>query len=308
MYNRRVQRRQSRKRSCRRNRAMYGGGAGLSYSFAGSVDPNNPGLGNAARVVPVSSCGDAAAPGRISDTGTAGGVPGFGGRQYGGSNSGIVDPIDSLMKMAGQTGGGPGSGGRQYGGSNSGVVDPVDSLMKMAGQTGGGRQYGGSSSGVADPIDSLMKMAGQTGGGYSMNPVGGPAPFMDRTYSGCGEGAFATRNPLNEAVPSTITAPPALKGGRRRRSRKCWSGGRRSLSRRRSMRGGMAPVDGMVYEAPPSGYTFAPSNSSGGSAGTLADGKAPFAVAVPYTAQPSASSACLKTGGRRRRNSRKHRR
>ena len=246
MYNRRVQRRQSRKRNCRRNRGMYGGGAGLSYSFAGSVDPNNPGLGNAARVVPVSSCGDATAPGRISDTGTAGGVPGFGGRQYGGSSSGSVDPIDALMKMA-----------------------------------------------------------GQTGGGYSMNPIGGSNPFMDRTYSGCGEGAFATRNPLNEAVPSTITAPPALKGGRRR-SRKCWSGGRRCWSRR--MRGGMAPVDGMVYEAGRSGYTLVPSNSSGGNAGTLADGKVPFTIAVPYTAQPSVSSACLKTGGRRRRNSRKQRR
>jgi len=225
---------------------MYGGGAGLSYSFAGSVDPTNPGLGNAARVVPVSSCGDATSTGRLSDTGTVGGVPGFGGRQYGGSSSGVVDPIDSLMKLA-----------------------------------------------------------GQTGGGYTMNPVGGPAPFMERAYSGCGEGAFAVRNTLNEAAPSTITAPPALKGGRRRRTRKCWTGGRRCWSRR--MRGGMAPVDAMVYAAPNSGYTFAPSNSAGGSAGTLSDGKVPFAVAVPYTAQPTASSACLKTGGRRRK-SRKNRR
>ena len=219
---------------------MYGGGAGLSYAFGGSVDPSNPGLGNGAAVIPFSSCGAAVSSGRINDVGTAGGVPGFGTKQYGGSHS------------------------------------------------------------MTDPIDALLKMAGQTGGGYTMSAVGGPNPFMDRPYSGCGEGAFAVRNPLNEAAPSMITAPPALKGGRR--SRKCWS------RRGRRMNGGAA-VDGMVYDAPRSGYTFAPSNSSGGSAGTLADGKVPFAVAVPYTAQPSASPACLKTGGRRRsRKSRKNRR
>jgi hypothetical protein len=61
----------------------------------------------------------------------------------------------------------------------------------------------------------------------------------------------------------------------------------------------------MIYNAPRSGYTFSPSNSSGGSAGTLSDGKVPFSVAVPYSAQPSVSPACLKTGGRRK-NSRKN--
>jgi hypothetical protein len=237
MYNVRVQRRQSRKRSCRRNRKMYGGGAGLSYAFGGSVDPNNPGLGNGATVIPFSSCGTAVSGGRINDVGSAGGVPGFGGRQYGGSQS------------------------------------------------------------MTDPIDALLKLSGQTGGGYTSSAIIGTNPFMDRPYSGCGEGAFAVRNPLNEVAPSMITAPPALKGGRR--SRKCWS---------RRMNGGAA-VDGMLYEAPRAGYTFTPSNSSGGSAGTLADGKVPFAVAVPYTAQPTASSACIKTGGRRRaRNTRKNRR
>ena len=237
MYNARVQRRQSRKRSCRRNRKMYGGGAGLSYSFGGSVDPSNPGLGNGATVIPFSSCGAAVSSGHINDVGTTGGVPGFGSKMYGGSSS------------------------------------------------------------MTDPIDALLKLAGQTGGSYTTSPVGGPNPFMDRPYSGCGEGAFAVRNQLNEVAPSTITAPPALKGGRR--SRKCWS------RRGRRMNGGAA-VDAMLYEAPRAGYTFAPSNSSGGNAGTLADGKVPFAVAVPYTAQPSASSACIKTGGRRK-NTRKSR-
>ena len=221
MYNARVQRRQSRKRSCRRNRKMYGGGAGLSYAFGGSVDPTNPSLGNGAAVVPFASCGSAVSGSRISDSGTMGGVPGFGGKQY--------------------------------------------------------------------------------GGGYTMGAVIGSNPFMDRPYSGCGEGAFYMKNPLNELSSSTITAPPALKGGRR--GRKCWS---------RKMNGGAA-VDAMVYDAPRAGYSFFPSNTAGGNAGTLGDGRTPFQVAVPYTAQPSVSPSCLKTGGRRRsrknrKSSRKNRR
>jgi hypothetical protein len=269
MYNVRVQRRQSRKRNCRRNRKMYGGGTGLSYAFGSSVDPSNPSLGNGATVIPFSSCGAAVSSSRINDVGTMGGVPGFSSKMYGGSSS-MVDPIDSLLKLAGQAGSIPGLGSKQNGGSYS----------------------------MMDPIDSLLKLSRQTGGGYTMGAVGGPNPFMNRSYSGCGEGAFAVRNPLNEVAPSMITAPPALKGGRR--SRKCWS---------RRMNGGAA-VDAMLYDAPRAGYTFTPSNSSGGNAGTLSDGKVPFAVAVPYTAQPTASSACIKTGGRRKssRKNRKNRR
>jgi hypothetical protein len=214
MYNMRVQRRQSRKRSCRRNRKQYGAGAGLSYSFAGSIDPKNPSIGNGAMVVPVSSCGNVVSNTRIANSGTMSGIPGFGNRQYGGSKS------------------------------------------------------------MSDPIDMMLKMAGQVGGGYTSTPIGGVNPFMDRQYSGCGEGAF-----YKQSIPTTITAPPPLKGG--------------------------AAVDAMIYNAPRSGYTFSPSNSSGGSAGTLSDGKVPFSVAVPYSAQPSVSPACLKTGGRRR-NSRKN--
>jgi len=219
MYNARVQRRQSRKRSCRRNRKMYGGGAGLSYAFGGPVDPTNPSLGNGATVVPFSSCGSAVSAGRISDVGTMGGVPGFSGKHY--------------------------------------------------------------------------------GGGYTSSAVIGSNPFMDRPYSGCGEGAFSMKNPLNELSPSTLTAPPALKGGRRSR-------------KNRRMYGGAA-VDAMVYDAPRAGYTLFPSNTAGGNAGTLADGRTPFQVAVPYTAQPSVSPSCLKTGGRRRsrknrKSSRKNRR
>jgi hypothetical protein len=243
MYNSRVQRRQSRKRSCRRNRKTYGGGNGLSYSLSGSIDPNNPSLGNASRVVPFSSCGNTVSPGRINDVGTQGGVPGFSSKQYGGRRS------NSAMR---------------------------------------------------DPIDVLMKLASQTGGGYTPNFVNGSNPFMDRPYSGCGEGAYAVKNTLNEVSPSTLTAPPAVQGA-------LLKGGRNSRKYRSLKTGGarVYPVDTMVYEAPNSGYTFVPSNSTGGSAGTLADGKVPFQVSVPYTAQPSGSSACIKTGGRRK--SRKNR-
>jgi len=123
----------------------------------------------------------------------------------------------------------------------------------------------------------------QQGGVYAAGaPVvtgAGSIAYLPRTYSGCGEGAFAAPNALNQHGVSTITAPPAMKGG-------------------------MAPVDGMVYEVPRAGYSGVPSNASGGS--TLADGRTPFLVNQPYSAQPTASSACLKTGGGRRR-SRKNR-
>ena len=121
----------------------------------------------------------------------------------------------------------------------------------------------------------------QQGGVYAAGAplVTGPGSiaYLPRVYSGCGEGAHAVGHGA-----STITAPPPMKGG-------------------------MAPVDGMVYEVPRAGYSGVPSNSSGGS--TLADGRTPFLINQPYSAQPTASSACLKTGGGRRknRNSRKNR-
>jgi hypothetical protein len=73
--------------------------------------------------------------------------------------------------------------------------------------------------------------------------------------------------------------------------------------------GGVGGVDSMFYEAPRSGYTTWPSNAQGGDAGTLSDGKTPFLINVPYSAQPAPSQACIKTGGRRksRKGSRKSR-
>jgi hypothetical protein len=228
-------RRQTRNRGCRRNKNanQMGGNTGQSYTFGASIDPKNLGLGNAAEVIPFSSCGNAVSPGFIQNAQIKGGLPGFaGGRRS--------------KKM---------NGGRYSPGFE--VVGPSAIALTAA------------------------------------------------NYSGCGDGMLTAKNPYNEASASMITAPPPfvplatpLKGGRRRRSRKCWSGGN-------SM--GTMPVDAMLYEAPRSGYTTIPSNSSGGNAGTLADGKTPFLVNVPYTTQPNASSACIKTGGRRTRSSYKKR-
>jgi hypothetical protein len=66
------------------------------------------------------------------------------------------------------------------------------------------------------------------------------------------------------------------------------------------MRGGVGGVDSMVYEAPRAGYTHVPSDAAGGSSGTLADGKTPFLLNVPYDTTPKVSSACTKTGGSRK--------
>jgi len=76
------------KRGCSRNR-QNGGGAGQSYGFGGSVDPSNPSLGNAARVIPFSSCGGADRPGYDNNAQIKGGLPGFsGGRRRKGKGKG----------------------------------------------------------------------------------------------------------------------------------------------------------------------------------------------------------------------------
>jgi len=142
------------------------------------------------------------------------------------------------------------------------------------------------------------------GGRYTFEPnVVGGIGMMEPRYSGCGDAAI--QNPLNKGdVSSLITAPPAQVPTPRP-----MSGGRRKT--RKQQYGGVGGVDSMVYNAPRAGYSFWPSNAEGGNAGTLADGKTPFAINVPFSAQPVVSQACLKTGGgrksRRRRGSKKSR-
>lgn len=142
------------------------------------------------------------------------------------------------------------------------------------------------------------------GGRYTFEPnVVGGIGMMEPRYSGCGDAAI--QNPLNKGdVSSLITAPPAQVP-----TPSPMSGGRRKT--RKQQYGGVGGVDSMVYNAPRAGYSFWPSNAEGGNAGTLADGKTPFAINVPFSAQPVVSQACLKTGGgrksRRRRGSKKSR-
>ncbi len=173
----------------------------------------------------------------------------------------------------------------------------------LPGFAGGGRRR--SNSMPALPLiggrrseSAVANFKGQMGGRYGFVPqVVNGVGIMEPRYTGCGEGLAAVQNPLNKdagfpgsvltAPPPQVPVPTPMKGGRRRRA----------YTQRA---GGSYAVDAMVYEAPRSGYSHVPSNSAGGNAGTLADGKTPFLVNVPYSAQPAPSSACLKTGGGRK--------
>jgi hypothetical protein len=156
-----------------------------------------------------------------------------------------------------------------------------------------------------------------SGGAYTNDfaNVGGVA-IMEPTYSGCGAGAYAIQNPFDKtgtdnmyAVKSLITAPPALAS-----NPTPMKGGKRRNRKTRKQYGGVGGVDSMFYNAPRAGYTNWPSNAEGGAGATLADGKTPFLLNVPYSGLPTESQACLKTGGgrksrkgRKSKKSRKHR-
>jgi len=169
--------------------------------------------------------------------------------------------------------------------SSCGNATPYGGLLNVSLKGLPGLSGGRRSSSAIDPAqvaDMLKAMGGQIGGRYSVGAeVVGPSAiaFAPVKFNGHCEGA-SSRGSMNPVQPLLPSSP--MHGGA-------------------TMQLGTAPVGGMVYEAPNAGYTFAPSTGSGG-AGSLADGKTPFAVHVPYTAQPTASGACLKTGGRRRRN------
>jgi hypothetical protein len=132
-----------------------------------------------------------------------------------------------------------------------------------------------------------------------------------RPYTGCGTGLEAIQNPLvkGDFPGPYITAPPPTEAAYDGQFAGLLKGGRR---RRRAQSGGVGGVDSMFYNAPRSGYTFYPSDTQGGNGGTLSDGQTAYALRVPFSAMPTPSPACLKTGGRRRtrkarRSSRKNR-
>lgn len=281
-------RRNSRRSGCRRNRKQSGGD-GFGYTIGAPVGGPGQHIVNNfdGLTVRYPSCNEAVRPGYITGTGAEikGGLPGFaGGRR----------------RMRGGRGG---AGGAELGHAfTTGATQELIQSGSPGGSMGGGRRRRGS-----------RKMRG---GRYSFVPdVVNGVGFMEPRYTGCGEGLAAVQNPLNQPTGfpgSVITAPPpqvpiptpmGMKGGARK-------GNAVTHRRSRKQRGGVYghekvySADAMVYEAPRSGYTHAPSNSAGGDAGTLADGKTPFLVNVPYSAMPAPSAACLKTGGGRRKSRR----
>jgi hypothetical protein len=174
------------------------------------------------------------------------------------------------------------------------------------GLPGFGSQLGGKRTRKAHGRKSKQyKKRTLKGGRYAIGfEVVGPSSVAIPTtdYTGCGAGQEAIHNALNkgDGFPGNfLTAPPPqynpatgapLRGGKRTRQH-----------------GGVGGVDSMAYMAPRAGWTVLPSNAQGGDAGTLADGKTPFTINVPYSAMPTPSPACLKTGGayKKRKASRK---
>lgn len=304
--NRVKSRRAAHRRGCRRNRRVnMSGGAGEAYTLGGPIgDPGQHIVNNYDGVnVRFPSCEGAVRPGYISDASIKGGLPGFSGgarKLRGGSES----FSGSMFGMGAE------KIGLQLGGSESGFRGGVfeTDADQLAAQLGGRRRR----SSRKGKKGSRRRSRNQRGGRYAIGAeVTGPAgiAFARTDYTGCGAGAEGIHNALNKGdnfPAGFITAPPAqynpATGAK-------LAGGRRCYRKTRKQSGGVGGVDSMFYSAPRAGYTHAPSNSAGGDAGTLADGRTPFLINVPYSAQPTPSPACLKTGGARRksRKSRKSR-
>ena len=142
-------------------------------------------------------------------------------------------------------------------------------------------------------------LPGMNGGAYTnMFEVYGPNAISNQMTIPCE--ATRTQNPLNLAGPSRITAPPPQMPSP-------IIGGKRTRKSKREMRGGVGGVGSELYIAPRAGYSHVPSDMAGGESGTLADGKTPFLLNVPYSSENVSNPACSKTGGKRRNKGRKSR-
>jgi hypothetical protein len=208
------------------------------------------------------------------------------------------------------------------GGARPGYLENAQIKGGLPGFSGGGKRRkgrknmkGGRGGVLETGSAQLGALSGAplSGGAYTNEfaNVGGVA-IMEPTYSGCGAGAYALQNPLNKTdggygVNSLITAPAPLAAN----PTPTTGGGKRRNRKTRKQYGGVGGVDSMYYNAPRAGWTTWPSNAQGGpgEGGTLADGKTPFLLNVPYSGSPTPSQACLKTGGgsRKNRKSRKSR-
>ena len=290
-------RRAARRRGCRRNRRVnMSGGAGEAYTIGGPVAGPGQHLVNNydGAIVRFPSCDGAVRPGYIADAQIKGGLPGFSGgarRMRGGSESGNGNILEMAMNQLGV----------QLGGSESGFRGGVleTGADQLSAQLGGRRR--------SSRKGKKGTRRGQRGGTYAIGAeVTGPGgiAFARTDYTGCGAGLEAIHNSLNKGdnfPGGFITAPPPQYNPSTGAK---LAGGRRCYRKTRKQSGGVGGVDSMVYAAPRSGYTHIPSNSAGGDAGTLADGRTPFLLNVPYSAQPTITPACLKTGGGRRKSRR----
>lgn len=176
------------------------------------------------------------------------------------------------------------------GGIRPGYIQDASIKGGLPGFSGGRRRLKGGRGGVLETGAAQLASQGQMGGTYTFAPVTDVKnPFMEAGYSGCGQGREAITNPYSGGVDlkTLITAPAPIV-----QNPSPMKGGKQS--------GGVGGVDSMFYNAPRAGWSTWPSNAQGGDAGTLADGKTPFLINVPFSAQPTPSQACLKTGGRRK--------
>lgn len=310
MENSARRRRASRRRGCRRNNRQRGGAAGSAYTLGGPV-AGAPIINNYGQeIVRFPSCEEAVRPGYLTGAQIKGGLPGFSGGARRGQRGGAEGSPYPQTYASETTTYVPPANGASYtpqpvpgatntrslnGGSMSGFRGGVleTGADQLAGQMGGARK------GKRSRRARKGSRKGQRGGRYTNEfaPISGATgALMEPRYSGCGDGMLALRDPLNSPAAqavNVITAPPA------------------QVPLPKPMMGGAGPyaVDAMLYEVPRSGYTTWPSNASGGNAGTLADGKTPFLLNVPFSAQPTPDGACIKTGGARksRKNARKSR-
>lgn len=309
MENSARRRRASRRRGCRRNNRQRGGAAGSAYTLGGPV-AGAPIINNYGQeIVRFPSCEEAVRPGYLTDAQIKGGLPGFSGGARRGQRGGAEGSPYPQTYASETTTYVPPANGASY------TPQPVPGATNTRSLNGG--SMSGSESGFRGGVletgaDQLAAQGGgarrrrsrkgrkgsrkMRGGRYTNEfaPISGATgALMEPRYSGCGDGMLALSDPLNKVqATSLITAPPA------------------QVPLPKPMTGGAGPyaVDAMLYEAPRSGYTTWPSNASGGNAGTLSDGKTPFLLNVPYSAQPTPDGACIKTGGSRKsRKSRKNR-
>lgn len=190
--------------------------------------------------------------------------------------------------------GGTGGFGYSFGSAVPGTLgDAIVSRSPSCGEVNRPAPYSGAGHGLP----------GMYGGGsgilYSpVHEVYGPNAITNFARLPC---QASTHNPLNLVGPSRITALPADMANPV--PSKGIVGGKRT----RRMRGGVGGVGSEFYIAPRAGYSHMPSDMAGGESGTLADGKTPFLLNVPYPSANGGNPACSKTGGRRKNKGRKSR-